>query len=241
MKTVNKAAKALLLAAVLFIALLLPGTKAQAAPTDEILNFTITVDVNDDASLLMTYHIEWKVLYDNGGKEKLEWIDLGVPNKYHEDIFAITTNISRIKDNGSKLAIYLDRGYSKNEIVTFEFSMVQDHMYQIDKWVEGETVYTFTPAWFDDFSVDELVIRWNADEAGAWQPDCSQEDGYLVFRDSLSPGGRYTMSVVYANDTFGFSPDRQADGGGGSTPIIDPEPSTSDPFEIIAGIIGGII
>ena len=64
MKTVNKAAKALLLAAVLFIALLLPGTKAQAAPTDEILNFTITVDVNDDASLLMTYHIEWKVLYD---------------------------------------------------------------------------------------------------------------------------------------------------------------------------------
>ncbi|MBR3749574.1 MAG: hypothetical protein IKN28_06860, partial [Firmicutes bacterium] len=74
-----------------------------------------------------------------------------------------------------------------------------------------------------------------------WQPDCSQEDGYLVFRDSLSPGGRYTMSVVYANDTFGFSPDRQADGGGGSTPIIDPEPSTSDPFEIIAGLIGGII
>ena len=86
MITVNKAAKALLLTAVLFIALLLPAAKAEAAPTDEILNFTIQVDVNEDASLEMIYHIEWKVLYDGGGKEKLEWVDLGVPNKYHTNI-----------------------------------------------------------------------------------------------------------------------------------------------------------
>ena len=62
MKTVNKAAKALLLTAVLFIALLLPAAKAEAAPTDEILNFTIQVDVNEDATLNMRYHLDWKVL-----------------------------------------------------------------------------------------------------------------------------------------------------------------------------------
>ena len=245
MKTVNKAAKALLLAAVLFIALLLPGAKAQAAPTDEILNFTITVDVNDDASLNMTYHIEWKVLYDGGGKEKLEWVSLGVPNKYHEDLKPLSDTIKKIKNensSGNTLRIDLDRGYAKNEVVTFEFSMTQDHMYQIDKWVEGETVYTFTPAWFDDFSVDELVIRWNAEEAGAWQPDCTQEDGYLVFKASLSPGDRYTMSVTYPNDTFGFSPERQADGGGSGYEPGGNNGGTDSTnlFDIIAGILGTV-
>ena len=247
MKNVRNTVKTLLLAAVLLLGLLLPATKAQASPTDEIVNFTIQVDVNEDASLEMIYHIEWKVLYDGGGKEKLEWVDLGVPNKYHTNIKPLTDTIKNIKDNGSKLAIYLDRGYSKNETVTFEFSMTQDHMYQIDKWVEGETVYTFTPAWFDDFSVDELVIAWNADQAGAWQPDCLQTDGYLVFTTSLSPGGQYTISVVYPNDTFGFSPDRQADGGGNG---YDPGGynggnnggynggSDFDGFDLIAGIIG---
>ena len=48
MKTANKTAKALLLAAALLIALVLPGARAQASPTDEILNFTIQVDVNDN-------------------------------------------------------------------------------------------------------------------------------------------------------------------------------------------------
>ena len=54
------------------------------AATDEILDFSITVDVNEDASLNMTYSIEWKVLDDSIGK--LEWIDLGVPNYYHDNI-----------------------------------------------------------------------------------------------------------------------------------------------------------
>ena len=240
----RKTVTLLLLAVLLLTGLLFSGTRAQAAATDEILNFSIQVDVNEDASLEMIYHIEWKVLYDNGGKEKLEWVDLGVPNKYHTNIKPLTDTIKNIKDNGSKLAIYLDRGYSKNEIVTFEFSMTQDHMYQIDKWVEGETVYTFTPAWFDDFSVDELLIAWNADQAGAWQPDCLEMDGYLVFSTSLSPGDRYTISVVYPNDTFGFTPERQADGGGssynpgGNGGGYNGGDDNVSVFEIIAGIIG---
>ncbi|MBP5225180.1 MAG: hypothetical protein J6Z38_06335, partial [Lachnospiraceae bacterium] len=245
--TVKKTARVLLLSLVLVLTVLFSAVPASAAPTDEILNFTITVDVNDDASLEMVYHIEWKVLYDGGGSEKLEWVNLGVPNKFHENLRPLSSTISRIEDEGNYLEIYLDRGYAKNETVVFEFAMTQDHMYQIDKWVQGETVYTFTPAWFDDFSVDALEIRWNAEEAGAWQPDCLQEDGYLVFKEALSPGGRYTMSVVYPNDAFGFSVDRQADSGGDPyVPTPTPGPDGNETvlekiISAVAAIIGLIL
>ena len=89
----------------------------------------------------------------------------------------------------------------KGETVSVEFSMTQDHMYQIDKWTQGETAYTFTPAWFDGMQVDSLTIRWNAEDAGAWQPDCYEDDGYLT--------------LTYPNDAFGFVPERQAAGSGG--------------------------
>ena len=182
-----------------------------ADPTDEILDFTITVDVNEDASLDMDYHIEWEVLDDSIGE--LEWIELGVPNRYHENITPQSSTIDHIEDHGSTLNIYLDRAYGEGQTVSIDFSMTQDHMYQIDKWDEGETVYTFTPAWFDGMEIDSLTIRWNGEEALAWQPDCAQEDGYLTFRSSVSAGSRYTISVTYPNDTFGFVPERQ-DGSG---------------------------
>lgn len=213
-KHMKSIAGIILTAAAVLLTVIISAVPVHAAATDEILNFTITVDVNEDASLNMTYHIEWKVLDDSIGE--LEWIDLGVPNKYHENITPISETVDYINDNGSSLAIYLDRGYKENETVTVEFSMTQDHMYQIDKYVEGETVYTFTPAWFDDFNVDNLNILWNAANAGAWQPECFEEDGYLVFNTSLSAGDRYTMSVTYPNDAFGFAVDRQqnsTDGG----------------------------
>ena len=198
---------------IMVIAFMIPAVPVMADATDEIRDFTITVDVNEDASLNMNYHIEWEVLDDSIGE--LEWIDIGVPNSFHEDVEPISDTIDHIDDNGSSLAIYLDRGYGEDEIVSVDFSMKQDHMYQIDKWVEGESVYTFTPAWFDGMDVDRLTIRWNAENAGAWQPDCLQEDGYLVFETSLAAGEKYTISVVYPNDVFGFVPERQAGGSGG--------------------------
>ena len=48
---------------------------AYAAPTDEIEHFVITVDVQEDASLLMNYHIDWKVL-DDKAYGPLEWVDV---------------------------------------------------------------------------------------------------------------------------------------------------------------------
>ena len=201
----------LLLTALLVLApaliFFLSPVRAKAAPTDEIKDFTITVDVNEDASLQMTYHLEWTVLDDSIGA--LDWISLGVPNNYHENITSHSNTIDHIIDNGSSLAIYLDRSYGEGETVSIDFSMTQDHMYQIDQWVEGETVYTFTPAWFDGMEVKHEAIRWNANKAGAWQPNCLQENGFLVFETSLSEGEKFTISVVYPNDAFGFAIDRQ--------------------------------
>ena len=96
-------------------------------------------------------------------------------------------------------------------------------MYQIDKWNEGETAYSFTPAWFDGMEVDHLTIRWNQEDAVSWQPDCLQDGGYLTFDTSLSSGEKYTISVSYPNDTFGFAPERQAgtSSNGGSSGFSD--------------------
>ena len=200
--------RCLLLAVLAFTCLLLPSPRVHAEATDEIKNFTITVDVNEDASLQMNYHIDWLVLDDSIGK--LEWIDLGVPNKHHENITPVSDTVDHIEDNGSKLAIYLDRGYGEGETVSLDFSMTQDHMYQIDRYTEGETVYTFTPAWFDGIEVDQLVVRWNEENVSEWQPDCSMEDGYLTYDVSLSEGEKFTMSVTYPNEAYAFSSDRQA-------------------------------
>ena len=197
-----------------------------ATPTDEIEHFLITVDVQEDASLQMTYHIDWKVL-DDETYGPLDWVDIGLPNSHHSGITALGDNISNIEDNGSSAAVYLDRSYYKDEVASFEFSFVQDNMYQIGRYVEGETVFAYTPAWFDEIEVKDLTIRWNADKAGAWQPDCLQDDGYLVFSSALSPGEHYSITVAYPNDAFAFSSDRQA----GSDDTESEWSSTDDDYD----------
>ena len=70
-------------------------TAKAADATDEIEHFLITVDVQEDASLLMTYHIDWKVL-DDVQYGPLTWADIGVPNRNHTDVTAISDNIDHI-------------------------------------------------------------------------------------------------------------------------------------------------
>ena len=232
----------LLMAMAVLTLLMIFSIQAKAQATDELEDFAITVDVQEDASMKMTYHLTWKVLDDSIGA--LEWIDLGVPNSHHEDITPLSETIDHIEDNGNKLAIYLDRSYGEGETVSLDFSMNQDHMYQIDKWTEGETVYTFTPAWFDTMEIKQLTIRWNAAQASAWQPDCLQEEGYLVFRTSLAAGDKYTLSVTYPNDAFGFDVSRQQGEGDDGSRSMDSGSSEDEElgiFELIGGMFVGLI
>ena len=161
-------------------------------PTDEILKFEITADVNEDATVNFRYHIDWLVL-DSETFGPLEWVKIGAPNSNHTDVQALSETITDIRDQGNEIRIELDRPYYAGETASFEYSFVQDNLYQIGRYAEGETAYIYTPAWFDEIAVDDLTVRWNQDRAGAWQPNASVEGGYLVFHGSLAPGARFNL------------------------------------------------
>ncbi len=180
------------------------SSSVSAKDLDEILNYTIQVDVKDNAALELTYHIDWKVL-DSDSEGPLSWVKVGVPNKNHvEGIEGLSDTISSIGLDGNYLRIDLDREYYEGEVASFDFRIIQDYMYQVDKFNEGYTVYTFTPGWFDDIAVDELIIIWNNDKIDSFTPDAEIQDGCNVWTTSLDKGDKFTVTVTYPNDAYGF-------------------------------------
>lgn len=174
--------------------------------TDEIVNFTITADVNEDATVNMLYHIEWKVL-ESDGIGPLEWAQIGIPNGNYISYEPLSDTILSMYydgDNGSSMIINLDKSYYEGETVIFEFNLVQDYMYCMNMAEEGYTTYEFTPAWFDAAVVDNLTIRWNCDKMTSWYPSAITRDGYNEWSVALEPGEMYSMSVTYPNDAFEF-------------------------------------
>ena len=198
------------------------------ADTDEILNYTITVDVNKDATLNLNYHIDWKVLDSGSGVGPLTWMKIGIPNRHVVSAVGKSDTVSRISLSGNYAEVCLDRNYYEGDVASVDFLVVQDYMYQVDKLKEGETVYSFTPGWFDDIKVDKLEIRWKEDNSVAFTPDCLMENGYYMWTDSLKKGGKYTVTVTYPNDAYGFdlSKSEEADDDNGGV------------LDIIVGIIG---
>ncbi|MBO4497242.1 MAG: hypothetical protein J5739_03455, partial [Lachnospiraceae bacterium] len=132
-----------ILASLVLVAVVaLPGIGVKAQPTDEILDFTITVDVNDDATLNMLYHIEWKVLDDSIGA--LDWVQIGIPNSNYKSCAKVSDNIKDVKVqfSGSEVfaQVYFKNKYYKDDIVNFDFRVIQDYMYEMNVLKEGETV-----------------------------------------------------------------------------------------------------
>ena len=179
---------------------------ASAANLDEILDYEIDVTVNEDATLTLKYHILWKVL-DSKTEGPLEWVKIGIPNKHYVSMSADSSTIDRISylsDGGSYVRIDFDRKYYKDEVVSFDFTVVQDNMYQVDKFEEGFTVYDFTPGWFDGIKVDLMVVRWPNDKMEEWTPSCDIKDGYNVWSARLAEGAKYTITVTYPNEAYAF-------------------------------------
>ena len=198
------------------------------ADTDEILNYTITVDVNKDATLNLNYHIDWKVLDSGSGIGPLTWMKIGIPNKHVVSAVGKSDTVSRISLSGNYAEVYLDREYYEGDVASVDFLVVQDYMYQVDKLKEGETVYSFTPGWFDDIKVDKLEIRWKEDNSVAFTPNCMMEGEYYVWTDSLKKGGKYTVTVTYPNDAYGFDLSKSEESDSDSGGVLD----------VIVGIIG---
>ena len=214
------------LSLVLCFALLLPlmTTPSHAAELDEILNYSIRVDVNEDATLHMIYHIDWKVL-DSDSEGPLEWVKIGIPNSHYSSLEGRSSAVRRISgmsESGETYArIDLDRAYYAGEVAQIEFELTQDYMYQVDMLSEGETVYRFTPGWFDDIRVDEMTVQWSADKVLSHEPDSTVEGGYLTWTKPLSKGEKYRITVTYPNDAYAFDTSKEILSGtersGGST------------------------
>ena len=189
------------------------GNRAQASgDLDRIRDYEITAVVNPDATVNMTFHIDWEVL-DSDSEGPLSWVLIGIPNKHVESLQALSDNIDDIRydsDNGSNVRIAFDREYEEGEVVSFEYSLVQDYLYEMNRLADGETVYDYTPGWFDGAAVDQLVIRWNSDKAESWSPSCEMEGSDLVWKTSLGKGDRYSIQITYPNDAFAFDDSKMA-------------------------------
>ena len=230
-------ALALVLAAFLSFA---PAAKADAL--DEILEYRITVDVNADGTLTMLYHFDWKVL-DSDSEGPLSWLRIGIPNSNFVSYKALTDNISYISydpSGGSYLRLDLDRDYYEGEELTFEFELVQDYMYEMDRFAEGETYYEFTPGWFDA-RVDKLVIRWNSENAKSATPANKLIDGYYTWETSLSENETYTVSVVYPNESYSFDETKTIGGEDNGGGWYDPGYNESSDSCTGSGMIGGFV
>ena len=156
----------LLTGLILALLLALSCVSAYAADLDEILVFSVTADVNDDATVNLLYHVEWKVL-DSTSYGPLEWVKIGIPNSNYVDMKALSSTIDDISymyENGSYVRIDFDRAYYKDEVVSFDYLVVQDYLYEMNRLTDGETVYDFTPAWFDDIYIDNMIVKWNGDK-----------------------------------------------------------------------------
>lgn len=174
--------------------------------TDEILDYEITADVNeDDATVNLRYHIEWKVL-DSDELGPLEWVTIGLPNSKVTDYSSISSTIKEMEIADNYANVYFKKKYYEGETVSFDFEIVQDYMYSMNALKEGETLYYFTPGWFDEIDVDKLVVRWNSDKAITWDApsDCLIKDGYCTWTTAMPAGETFSIKVTYPNDAFGF-------------------------------------
>lgn len=197
-----------LLLTTLIVGLFVCGFSLSAyAYTDEILDYSITADVNDDATVDLYYHISWKVL-DSDSLGPLDWIQVGIPNSHNTNLTAQSDtidDISYMSSANNKVRIDLDRKYYEGEVVDIDFSLTQDYLYLVNVINETAT-YSFTPGWFDDIKVDKLTIRWSGAEiATEWTPSCFIDEDYLEFETSLGAGEKFTITVTYPQDAYEFN------------------------------------
>lgn len=224
-----------LVALVLSLALPLSSAWAASKDLDEIIDYQVKVDVNEDATLTMKYHIEWKVL-DSTTDGPLTWVLIGIPNKHYVSMEGKSPAVKSIKyraSDGSHVRIDLDRAYEAGEVAVIDFELVQDYMYQVGRDNQGEAVYEFTPGWFDDIVVDKLEVKWNSDKVDRIAPAAQNIKGYYTWTTSLKKGERFTVTVGYPDTAFAFNVDKTIEKGNGKSAVSDSD-GEDDWFTLLA-------
>lgn len=191
---------------------------------DKIEKYEITINPNSDGTLDMQIYLKWRVL-NSTSEGPLEWIKIGIPNKYVSNIKAQTSNIDAIyyySDNGSYLRIDLDRKYHANEVLDICFTFTQSRMYFLHN---DECYYDYKPGWFNDIPVDKAIVKWNA-EGVLDTNESTLKNGYYVWEDSLNPGETLTIDVKYKKDHFR---------------VLNPDLQYSDAYMTVEDIIAIVI
>lgn len=193
---------------ILFILVLIPNANA-AKELDEIQDYTITIDMREDGTMDMKYHIEWKVL-DSTSEGPLEWVKIGVANKHVSKVKKISDNIKKIKyvyDSGNYVRIDFKKKYYAGDVVSFDFSLNQAYMYVIKS--DGTCSYSFTPGWFDDINVKKATIKWNRNNVKTYTKGAEEEKGYLVWTKTLRKGQKMSVQTTYYQSAFKLDKNKQ--------------------------------
>ena len=195
--------KLILFLLILFIAF--PQLSVEAkAPLDHIHDYEVQVDMREDGTCDLTYHIEWEVL-DSTSEGPLTWIKVGIPNKHADEFEAFSDNIDKIKyysSGGDYVRLDLDRAYKAGEILELDFSFHQANLFVLD---EDGAHFEFTPGWFEDTPVDKITVRWNAEYVESVEGNPILSDGYYIWTNDA--GGydlRQTVKLVYAKDQYDY-------------------------------------
>lgn len=172
---------------------------------DVINNYEITVNPRKDGTLDMQFNIKWTVL-DSKTEGPLEWIKIGIPNRYVDEIVGISSNIKKIKyysESGSYIRIDLDRKYKTGETLDISFSIHQSRMYFLDG--DG-CYYDYNPGWFEDMYVENMLVKWNKE--GVVDTNLIELDGdyYCIsdsnlFEETLKVKMRYDQSYFEGLDS----------------------------------------
>ena len=211
MRTENRWIKSCLRVLLLCLCFFVFGQNARAKeqPLDEIERESIWLETRDDGSLDITYEIDWKVL-DDTSEGPLEWVKIGIPNEYVEEITPLSDSIDEISyyvDDGEYVRIDLDREYREGESVRMKFSIHQHQMYQNDK---DAYRYTFTPGWFDEMEIKEMAIAWKAEKGTLSSMEETSLNGkkwYVERFSNLKPGEKISIKMEYPKNQYAFCDD----------------------------------
>ncbi len=183
----------------LFISFTLVSCDEKFVPLDKIHEYTIKVDPNKDGTLNINYYLKWEVLEEGDGG--VDFITVGVANRFVENIKGLTNNIKKIhysSENGSTVQIDFKNTYHKGDIFTVSFSITQKRIFTLNN---NQVEYSFKPGWFEEIQVEKLTLYWNKD--GVIKTNAAEESGnYYKWTESLDYNETIKTNLVYDKTYF---------------------------------------
>jgi len=152
----------------------------------------------------MNYHIRWKVL-DSTSEGPLEWVKIGVANRFVSDIRAQSDSIDDISyfsDDGAFIRCDLDRAYYAGEILDIDFSFRQERIFTKP---EGDFIeFGFMPGYFPETEILSFRLTWmKAEGFDLLYTNADQQtaDSYL-WEPVIPRGGWIRCDMRYTQASF---------------------------------------